>query len=322
VRVLIDTTYALRGPSGTATYVRHLVPALRALGVDVVEAANEHRRPPGRGGVGSVRNLAGDRLWVERGLRRRGVDLVHHPLPAHATTLRVPQVVTVHDLAFERVPECFDARFRRWAHRAHRRAARRAAAVVAVSEATALDARELWGVDAIVARHGPGLEVRVRAEPRHLLYVGDDEPRKQLDVLLAAHRRYREAGGTLGLVLAGSVRADEPGVEVVHRPSQRRLAGLYAHAAALVHPARCEGFGMTVLDALAAGVPVIAARCPAIEELCGRAATFVAPGDVDGLAAAMAGPRDGSRGPERAAHYSWERSARAHIEAYTLALGR
>ena len=143
MRVLIDTTFARRGPSGTATYLRHLVPALRALGVDVVEAANARRRPPAGGGRGSLRNLVRDRLWVEAGLRDPTVDLVHHPLPAHAATLRVPQVITVHDLAFERLPAAFDARFRAWARRAHRAAARRSAAVVAVSEATAADARAL-----------------------------------------------------------------------------------------------------------------------------------------------------------------------------------
>jgi len=77
-----------------------------------------------------------------------------------------------------------------------------------------------------------------------------------------------------------------------------------------------------VLDALAAGVPVVAVRSAAIEELCGDAALYVAPDDADALAVAMAAPPDGSRGPARAAGYSWERSARAHLRAYTLALGR
>src|SRR3954470_24507281 len=57
MRVLIDTSYALRGPSGTATYILEFTAALRRLGTDIVEVANERRRPPAGGGIGSVRHL-------------------------------------------------------------------------------------------------------------------------------------------------------------------------------------------------------------------------------------------------------------------------
>jgi len=149
VRVLVDTTYALRGPSGTATYLAGLVPALRQAGVDVVEVANERRRPPG---TGSARNWLADAAWVQRELPRRartlGADVVHHPLPAHARAAGTAQVITVHDLAFERLPEAFDRRYATWARRAHRAAARRADAIVCPTEATARDVRARWGVPA------------------------------------------------------------------------------------------------------------------------------------------------------------------------------
>ena len=122
MRVLLDVTYARRGPSGTGIYLTELASALRADGVDVVEAPNERRRPPG---AGSARNLATDAWWTQvelpRLARRAGADVLHHPLPALARRAPCPQVVTIHDLAFLRLPEAFDPRFRRYAARAHRR---------------------------------------------------------------------------------------------------------------------------------------------------------------------------------------------------------
>jgi len=151
VRVLIDTTYALRGPSGTAVYLERLVAALRRVGVEVVEAANQRRRSPGGGRAASARNFAADRAWETTALRRHAreanADVIHHPLPAFSRGAgSLPQVVTVHDLAFETTPECFDAGFRNWAKLSHRAAARRAAAVVAVSATTAAEVVTRWGL--------------------------------------------------------------------------------------------------------------------------------------------------------------------------------
>ena len=151
MRVLIDTTYALRGRSGTAVYLERLIGALQADGIDVVEAADERRPPPAGGGAGSARNLAHDAWWTQIELPRRArdvrADVLHHPLPALAQRAPCPQVVTIHDLAFERLPDCFSPAFRRWAQVTHRRAARGADAVVCVSQTTRRDALARWGVD-------------------------------------------------------------------------------------------------------------------------------------------------------------------------------
>ena len=188
---------------------------------------------------------------------------------------------------------------------------------------------------AAVVVHGPGqpLAPPVRApEPTHFLYVGDDEPRKRLAVLLDAHQRYRRAGAAsaLPLVLAGRARTRQPGVEVVSSPDRRQLSALHGGAAALVHTAGHEGFGMTLIEAMAAGTPVIAVRGSAVSEICAGAACLVAADDADGMAAAMAElARDPARrermsqsGRDRAAAFSWEQCAAGHVEIYARAAQR
>jgi glycosyltransferase involved in cell wall biosynthesis len=342
VRVLIDTTFACRRPhSGTAVYLDKLTGALRRIAdVDVLEVANGRRRAPAGGGLGSARNLVGDRWWASvelpRLARRMGAELIHHPLPARTPHPPVPQVITVHDLAFERLPEHFDRAFRAYAHRSHRSAARAAAAVICVSETTAADVRELWGVmpeRVVVAPHGPGQEVApARADAdagEHFLYVGDAEPRKNLPTLIAAYRRYRElAPDPLPLILAGSAEAHAPGVSAVAGPDQAQLADLYGRAVALIQPSLYEGFGLTALEAMCAGTPVIAAETAGLREICGDAARYIDPRDYESLAEAMVQlpcePRLRAelraRGLRRAADFSWIGCARAHVGAYSLAL--
>jgi glycosyltransferase involved in cell wall biosynthesis len=303
--------------------VLELVPALRAQGVEVIEAANDRRRPPAGGGIGSVRNYLADRRWLARTLPQFAADIgaqiVHHPLPAHARQPPSRQVITVHDLAFETHPEHFDPRFARWASRAHRRAAEQADVVICVSETTAADVRERWGIDPeriVVAPHGPGQElpeVAPRA-PEHVLYLGDDEPRKNLDLV-------RRATFPLPLRTIGGAG------EGVDPPT---LAQVFAGALALVHPSLHEGFGLAPLEAMVAGVPVVAVRCGAVEEVCGDAAVYVDerdPGEMsDAVQRIHEDPEWRSRlvalGRERAARFSWEASARAHIAAYERALRR
>src|SRR5581483_2363971 len=187
MRVLIDTTFQARAPlSGTGVYIARLVEALGREGsVTVLDVANPRRRVPAGGGLGSVRNLSEDLWWtcvaLPRIARRERADLIHHPLPAYAPVAGVPQVITVVDLAFELLPACFARGYRTYAHVFHRGAARRAARVICISEATAGDVRRVWGVPGerlSVAHLGPGQELGATAQaggritaPRHFLYV-------------------------------------------------------------------------------------------------------------------------------------------------------
>lgn len=356
MKILIDTSYALRGASGTAVYLERLLAALAEQQVEVVTAGDEHRPPPAGGGIGSIRNLAHDQRWLHAALPARAarerVDVVHHPLPAFTPRLargrqRIAQVITVHDLAFELLPECFDPRFARWASLTHRRAARRADAVIAVSQTTARDVRERWHVPAeriVVAPHGPGQwqarEIRSGRTERapsvplarpYLLYVGDDEPRKDLPTLRAAHRSLAARLGDAApdLVLAGRIAGDPAaGERIVVAPDRDQLLALMDGALALVHPALHEGVGLTPLEAMARGVPVVAARSPGITETCEDAAAYFPPRDAGELAVVLerivAEPRLRERltqaGRRVAGARSWSAAARAHVEAYALAV--
>ncbi len=329
MRVLLDTTYARRAPySGTAIYLRSIQDALERAGqAEIVPVANPRRRAPAGGGIGSVRNLVIDQWWVAvelpRLARKLRADVTHHPLPAFAPAASSAQVITVHDLAFERLPDRFDRGFRKFAHFAHRTAARRAGAVICVSHTTADDVRQLWGVpneQIVVATHGPGQELAVAQDrdPRHFLYVGDDEPRKDLATLLAAYGRYRErVPSPLGLVLAGAASAAAPGVSLERHPEPGRLAELYGGAAALVHSSLYEGFGLTLLEAMRAGVPVVASRAAGVVEVCGEAALYAESANPSSFADAMTSVANQPRlraqlaadGRERAEEFSWEECA-------------
>jgi glycosyltransferase involved in cell wall biosynthesis len=347
MRVLVDTSFAARGPSGTAVYIERLTEALRERGnVDVIEAGHRRRPAPGRtrrhGRVlWSALNALLDLGWVHVSLRRQArraqADVIHHPLPAWMWRAPCAQVITVHDLAFEHLPEGFGRVWRTLARRRHRAAARRAAAVICVSRTAAADAVGILGADpelVVVAPHGPGQMLPPQegegAQPRHFLYVGDDEPRKRLPDLLEAHRRY--AAGredALPLVLAGSAAERANGQSLIvaePRPDAARLRELLAGAAALVHPSAEEGFGLTLAEAMASGVAVLAVRNPGTHELCGPAALLVEP---EGLAEGMGRLHDESglraelarMGRERARRFSWDESARLHEQAYAKALG-
>ena len=343
MRVLLDTTYAARAPhSGTAIYLQELRRALTGLGeIEVMPVHNRRRGLPAGGGIGSVRNLMLDRWWTSLELprlaRAHGADLIHHPLPAYGRLARLPQVITIHDLAFERLPDMFDRSFRSYAHRAHRAAARAAAAVICVSRTTAADVCELWGVAPdriVIAPHGPGQTLPpspVQRAREHFLYVGDDEPRKNLLVLLAAYEEYRDLEPEPApLVLAGSATAIGAGVREEQKLSAQRLGELYAGALALVHPSLYEGFGLTALEAMSAGAPVLAADVPGLRETCRDAALYADPHSPSSFAAAMMQlareptVRDelAERGRRLAAEFSWAHCARAHGDAYSLAQSR
>ena len=170
----------------------------------------------------------------------------------------------------------------------------------------------------------------------YLLFVGTVEPRKGVDVLLAAHAALRRQGHPdLQLVIAGppgwgeTPSLDGPGVVAPGRVDEATLDALYRGAAALAVPSRSEGFGLPALEAMARGCPVVASDAGALPEVVGDAGLLVPPGDADALAGALGRLLDddalaaslGAAGHRRAATFTWAACTAAHLAAYHAALG-
>jgi glycosyltransferase involved in cell wall biosynthesis len=284
-------------------------------------------REPGRGP---------EVIWEQVGwpaeLRRLGPDVAHAPNCFLPLRRSCPGVVTVHDLAFEEFPEDFSrrtgAKYRWFAPRCARSAQR----VICVSEFTAADVERRYGVDRArirVVPNAPSLAVGDAEPPAgpYLLAVGDLRAKKNLDRLVAA---WRASGVPHRLVLAGAGKPWDalldPRVEVTGYVSEGRLDALMRGADLLVHPSLHEGFGLVVLEAMARGTPVAAARATALPETAGGAAELFDPLDVVDMSAAIAralGRREelARLGRARAAEFSWERSAAMTAEVYREAAG-
>jgi glycosyltransferase involved in cell wall biosynthesis len=283
------------------------------------------------------------------------VDLVHAPSPAVPPTGTVPLVVTVHDAAPLVIPEGFTRRGVTFHRQGFAAAAKRARLVIAVS---AFSADEVVAHTAIprdrirVVPNGvdlvPATPEEVAAARRtyglddrpYVFWAGTFQPRKNVRVLLDAFTKLDPHTVPHRLVLAGPPgwKADDGDAAVAQALGDRvRLLGpvardqlfpLFAGADLFVFPSRHEGFGIPVLEAMAQGTAVVCADIPALREVAGDAARFVAPDDLAGWVAALeslltdaaARSRLAQAGSTRVVGYSWERCARETAAVYREAL--
>jgi glycosyltransferase involved in cell wall biosynthesis len=261
---------------------------------------------------------------------------------------RLPTVITIHDCSFVRFPELCSPEVRR-IEPIVRRALRRGAFVHTPSEYVADEVREFfaaelgdadrvtaiaWGaptpppsipsLSADLARH-------VGDSP-YVLAIGTIEPRKNYPNLVAAFAEVAGEHPELQLVLVGASGPDRDRVEDALgqcEPDTRRrivLTGivddeqkhaLLTRASVLVYPSLYEGFGLPLLEAMAASVPVVASAAGSIPEVASDAAILVPPTDVHELAAAIAEAATNGetrdrlieRGAARVRDFSWERTA-------------
>jgi glycosyltransferase involved in cell wall biosynthesis len=340
-----------RVPGGIGTYVRGLVQGLNQLddrpAVTLV-ASRPPRRPDPLRDLGlPVRSspLPGPaltRLWD----RRVGTDLVAFAGIVQGTSLAtpfrrgVPTVMTVHDLAWRVLPETFPPRGRRWHEAALRRGLGQAAAVVVPSTATA-DALARDGVgparvtvipeggDHLPAPDRPGAEARLAAigvTTPYLLSVSTLEPRKNLARLLSAYDRVRDRLPerwplvVVGPVGWGDALPPVAGVKLAGVVDEAVLSGLYAGARCLVYVPRLEGWGLPPVEAMAAGIPVVASPMPSTAGAVFEVDPMdtVAIGDAMVTAACDEGRRSElvEAGCRRAGELTWEAAARAHVELW------
>ncbi len=266
----------------------------------------------------------------------------------HGTNFVVPPtrcggVVSVHDLTPLRHPELCDAATLAYPALI-RRALRRGAWVHADSAFVAAEIVEAFGADPgrvrVVNPGIPGLPALGGAEVdaavarlvpgagSFCLAVGTAEPRKDLPGLVRAFGAVAAQDSGVSLVLAGPPGWGEAALAaaVASSPARDRivrtgwlepadLAALLARASVLAYPSRYEGFGFPPLQAMAAGVPVVATRAGSLPEVLGDAALLVDPGDADALAGAVAAclrddelrARLVGAGRSRSRGFTWER---------------
>jgi len=258
-------------------------------------------------------------LTLSRELRRNPVDVLHvqYTAPPFAPC---PVVTTIHDLAFEHLPETFNRRSWMQLRLTVRRTARRAAQIITVSEYSRSDISRTYGIppDRITVTPeaaSPNLlpvtnETELRRiresygiQQNYILSLCSIQPRKNLVRLIEAYsclRGVRPKVKLPQLVLAGkrgwldseTFRAAEQnalGKDILFTGyvPERDLAGLYSGAACFVYPSYFEGFGLPVVEAMQCGVPVIAGNRTSLPEVVGEAGLLFDPFDTQALINAL-----------------------------------
>lgn len=285
--------------------------------------------------------------------RMQGVDLVHAPSVAVPPRGRVPLVVTVHDAATVLFPETYPRRGRRFHELGFLATAARADAIVAPTAAAADEIAEHTsitrdrihpihhGVDHALASDDEVRATRALhtlAGDPYVMWAGSMEPRKDVATLVDAFGRVAGAHALPHrLVLVGPAgwmaesdalarRTASLGDHVVFtgQVGPGELRALYRGAELFALPSRHEGFGMTVLEAMAQETAVLCSDLPVLREIAGDAATYAPAGDVDAWADALARllGDDTERAARAAAgrthslNFTWERSAARHLAVY------
>ncbi|MFN0086752.1 MAG: glycosyltransferase family 4 protein [Blastocatellia bacterium] len=319
---------------GNETYIRGLIEALAGIDGEnryTIYLANQTAAREWRDRLASRHPNFGVRLlppptplvrvplFLAWELRRRPVDVLHVQYTA-PPFCRIPVLATIHDLAFEHLPETFTRRGSFQLKLTVRRTARRAARIATVSEYSRQDLLRTYRLppekvavtyNGIDARFTPRPEFEAEpAEIRrrfgitrdYLLAVGSLQPRKNLVRLIRAYAALRGRSGSFQhqLVIVGRKLwlVDEIFDEVKRQPwagdliltdyvEDPALAALYRSAAAFVYPSLFEGFGLPPLEAMACGVPVVTSNTSSLPEVTGDAALLIDPLNEEELAAAL-----------------------------------
>jgi glycosyltransferase involved in cell wall biosynthesis len=333
VKVSLDVTAVPSSPAGAGRYTVELARALatrddpRIVAVTRrVDAERWRRLAGGRLDVlassPSPRplRLAWEQLALPGVLRRARPDVHHGPHYTMPERSPVPVVVTIHDCTYFDHPEWHERSKVVLFRRAIRVAARRAAALVCVSETTARELRSFCRVDApvVVAHHGvdharfspdppaPGgdaaalRQLGVDPDRRFVLFLGTVEPRKDVATLVRAFSVLGDEERDVALVVAGrrgwgTGPVDEAVAASPHRDRitwtgyvpDASVAALLRKAAVVAYPSLAEGYGLPALEAMACGAPLVTTRGTAMAELAGDAAVLVEPADPAALAEAL-----------------------------------
>jgi glycosyltransferase involved in cell wall biosynthesis len=356
LKVAWDNSLAGRDRAGTGVYAARLLEQFAKRSDLHLEVLNGWRRYSSANGLisrgaGTIADLLWTHACLPRMVRKMQADLLHSPaFIAPVMPVPCPLVVTVHDITYLLFPSHFSRWWVIYMQMVMPPAMRSAAAVICGSEHSKRDIVKTYsiGPDKVhVVPYGvdherfhPGITLdpnwagSLAIRSGYVLHVGSFSYRKNIPALLRAVARLRSRGkwGNRQLVLVGSQDLSMKGAHEVfetirhldldsvvlagHVPEQH-VPGLYAEAAVLVIPSLYEGFGLPVLEAMAAGTPVVASNTSSLPEVAAGAAILFPPGDELALTDALEDVLENCstadelrrNGLERAQQFSWQRTA-------------
>jgi glycosyltransferase involved in cell wall biosynthesis len=361
LRIGVNALYLIPGGvGGTEIYLRSLLPAMAGIDPDSSYYVFLNREtpldlvPPGWTAVPlDVRavnrpaRILCEQTELPLEARRLRLDVLFNPGFTAPVIGPCPQVTVFHDLQHKRQPgnfRWFDLPFWRMLLYASAKRSRR---IVADSEATREDLLRFYGLDPVMITVAPlgvdpvFFDIAQRRNPQpYFLAVSTLHPHKNLDRLMRAFAAFRAEHPAFRLVMAGirgfhtgpleDLRRElglEEAVQFTGWIPREELYDLFANAFAFFYPTRFEGFGLPVLEALAAGIPTACSNIEPVSGIAGDAALKFDPEDTGAIAAAMTRlacdqplrAELSARGPAQAAKYSWKETARLTLQAIRAA---
>lgn len=368
IRVAINALNITSRPSGGRTYLLQLIAALSQAADETFHfwlLATPDVLDLVRGRIGSNVELVALPAWCGRPLPRLVVEQFYLPLwlrRQHMALLFAarnvmpllapcPTVIGVLSMHLNYAQDALPAWRRAYGNALLRASARRAAAFLAISEYAGRSYSAQFGLPAeklFVAPLGydppdrPTEQRPARVSGDYLLFVSTLFPHKNVSLLLQVLAQLHPDFPHLKLVIVGRDVAGAIG-QLTHQARQLGLADqvllcgavsdqeleqLYAQARVFVFPSLVEGFGLTVLEAMAHGVPVVTSHCTSLPEVVGEAGITLRPDDPSAWAEAIARLlREPAQAQAlamqarlRAAHFTWDRTAHVALDCFRYAL--